>query len=129
MHRFSILALLFFATFGLAHGEYLSAIRPLPGNDCMQLALSREQISDPRLSVPVRDTPSSSGRILAEAPTVLIVPTPQQPTAGFFQVLLSDGRRGWVQAAVLKPWKSSTNPNRRCIPSVMSNGLIGFDVK
>lgn len=128
MYRFSVLAFPFLL-FGTAHAEYLSAIRPLPGNDCMQLALTREQISDPNLSVPVRDIPSSSGRILAEAATVLIVPTSQKPAAGFLQVLLSDGRRGWVQAAVLKPWRSSASPNRHCVPSVMSNGSIGFDVK
>lgn len=129
MYRLLISALVFSLNCGLARSEYLSAVRPLPGNDCMQLALSREQIADPKLSIPVRDMPSPSGRVLAEAATTLIVPAPQQPTAGFLQVLLSDGRRGWVQAAVLKPWRSPTNPNRQCIPSVMSNGLIGFDVK
>jgi len=128
MYRFSVLAFPFLFL-GTAHSEYLSATRPLQGNDCMQLALTSEQISDPNLSVPVRDTPSASGRILAEAATVLIVPTSQKPAAGFLQVLLSDGRRGWVQAAILKPWRSSTNPNRHCIPSIMSNGTIGFDVK
>lgn len=129
MHRLPILALSFFSLFGGAHAEYLSAVRPLPGTDCMQLTLSREQISNPSLSIPVRDIPSATGRVLAEAATILVAPAPQQPTAGFLQVFLSDGRRGWVAATVLKPWRSSSSPNRRCIPSVMSNGLIGFEVK
>lgn len=129
MYRLFIFAsvLVFFC--GTSHAEYLSAVQSIPKSVCMQLNLSREQIADPKLSVPVRDIPSSSGHVLAEAATTLIVPAAQRPTEGFLQVLLSDGRHGWVQAAALKPWRSPTNPDRRCIPSVISNGLIGFDVK
>ena len=112
-----------------ANAEGLHAIRPLPGYVCMQLALSPEENTDPTRGVPVRDTPSLSVHVSSWAPSLLVVPSPQQPTSGFLQVVFSDGHRGWVQEAALKLWRSPTNPNRRCVPSVMSNGLIGFDFK
>lgn len=117
------------ASYGIAQAEGLHAIRPLSGYVCMQLALSPEENKDPTRSVPVRDTPSLSVPVSSWAPSLLVVPNPQQPTAGFLQVVFSDGHRGWVRDAALKLWRSPTNPDRRCLPSIMSNGLIGFDFK
>jgi len=114
---------------GLAHAQGLHAVRPLPGYVCMKLALSPEEFSDLTKAVPVRDTPSLSVRIAGWLPSVVVMPVPQQPTSGFLQVVFADSRRGWVQAVAIKPWSSIYNPDQRCIPSVMSNGLIGFDFK
>lgn len=112
--------------FQVAHAQGLKAVRPLPGHVCMALALTPEQVADPTRGVPVRDTPSPSAPVTSWAPSMLVVPAPQQPTAGFLQVVFADGYKGWVQATSLKPWSSPTNPSRRCVPSVMSDGGIGF---
>jgi len=111
---------------GVAHAQGLKAVRPLPGHVCMALALTPEQVADPTRGVPVRDVPSLSAPVASWAPSMLAMPAPQQPTAGFLQVVFADGHKGWVQAASLKPWSSPTNPSRRCVPSVMSDGGIGF---
>jgi len=114
---------------GLGHAQGLHAVRSMPGYVCMQLALSPEEAADPTKGVPVRETPSLSVRIVSWAPTVVVMPAPQQPTAGFLQVEFADKHLGWVPAAAIKPWSSIYNPGRRCIPSIMSDGLIGFDFK
>ena len=129
MRRPFFASAVFLATAGLGHAQGLHAVRPLPGYVCMQLALSPEEVADPTKGVPVRDTPSLAVRIAGWVPSVVVMPAPQQPTAGFLQVVFADSRRGWVQAAAIKPWSSTYNPGQRCIPSVMSNGLIGFDFK
>ena len=113
---------------GPAHAQGLQAVRPVPGHVCMQLALTPEQNADPMRGVPVRNAPAPSDRIASWAPSVVIVPAPQQPTAGFLQVLLPDGQHGWVRATALKPWSNPYAPSRRCVPSILSNGRIGFDV-
>jgi len=113
----------------VVHAEGLHAVRPLPGYVCLKLALSPEQIADPTRGVPIRDIPALSGRIVGWVPSVVVAPASQQPNSGFVQVLFPDGHRGWAQAAALKPWSSEYNPDQRCIPSVMSNGLIAFDFR
>ena len=115
--------------FGTANAQGLRPIRPLPGYVCLQLALSPEEIADPARGVPARDVPSLSGRIVGWAASVVFAPADQQPNAGFLQIVFPDGHRGWVRDIALKPWRSPSNPNRKCIPSVMSDGLIGFDFK
>lgn len=129
MRRALFALTVFLSTGGVGHAQFLRAVRPLPGYVCMQLALSPEEAADPTKGVPVRDTPSLSVRIAGWAPSVVVMPAPQQPTSGFLQVMFPDKRRGWVQAAALKPWSSVYNPNQHCIPSIMSDGLIGFDFK
>ena len=111
------------------HAEGLHAVRPLPGYVCMQLALTPEENMDPIRGVPVRASPSFSDAVASWAPSVVVAPNPQQPTSGFLQVLLPNGHRGWIQAAALKPWTNPYSPNRRCTPSIMSNGAIGYDFK
>lgn len=112
---------------GLVQAEGLYAVRPLPGSVCLQLSLSPDQIADPTRGIPIRETPTASARVIGWTPSVVTAPAAQQATAGFIQISFPDGRRGWVQAAALKPWSSPTNPRRRCIPSIMSDGMIGYD--
>jgi len=126
MSRPSVTLFALLTLLGVAHAQGLKVVRPLPGYVCMALALTPEQTADPTRGVPVRDIPSLSAPVASWAPSMLVVPMPQQPTAGFLQVVFADGHKGWVQVAALKPWNSPTNPSRRCVPSVMSDGGIGF---
>lgn len=109
-----------------AHAQGLQAVRPLPGYVCMQLALSPEQLTDPKVGVPVRDAPSRSAHVAGFAASTVIVATPQEPTSGFLRVLKRDGQTGWIEASYLKPWKNPFVPSARCVPSIMSDGQPGF---
>lgn len=129
MHRLPVAFLALLLLCGAAHAENIRAVRPLVGHACMRLALTPEQDADPGQGVPVHDAPSRSARVVGWAPSVVVVPAPQQPNAGFLQVLFPDGRPGWVQAGYLKPWSNPYAPGRRCIPSVMSDGGIGYDFR
>lgn len=127
MIKFTTAFLTLFAISGLVRAEDYHAVRPIAGHICMQFALLPNQVGNPNINVPVRDTPSMSSQVSSLAPSILVAPAPQQPTDGFLQIVLPDGQRGWVPATAVRPWKSPTNPSRRCIPSVMSNGRVGFD--
>ena len=118
---------LFFVSSGQAQG--ISAIRSIPNYVCMALAMTPEQLTDPRLGVPLRNEPRLSAPVASWAPSVVIVPAGDQLVQGFFAVLLPNGKSGWIQASAVRPWASPSAPRRRCIPSVMSNGLIGYDFK
>ncbi len=127
MIRIATILLVLCSVSRAVQADELHAIRPIPGNVCMKLALPPGQASDPKNGIPIRDIPSSSGNIVGWAPSVIIAPAAQQPTDGFIQVLFPDGHRGWVQAVALKPWSDPYSPNSRCVPSLMSNGRIAFD--
>ena len=111
---------------GTAHSEGLHAVHPLPGYTCMQLALTPSQLTDPKIGVPVRETPSRSATIAGYAATTVIVQYPLQPQEGFLKVLRPNGEPGWIEAGYLRPWNNPYAPNARCVPSMMSNGKPGF---
>lgn len=129
MKRLYVAVFILLQIFMVAHADGLHAVRPLPGYVCLKLALLPEQVADPNRGIPIRDTPALSGRIVGWVPSVVVAPASQQPDSGFVQVLFPDGHRGWAQAAALKPWSSEYSPGQRCIPSIMSNGLIAFDFR
>lgn len=114
---------------GTAQAQGLHAVRPLPGYACMELALAPEQITNPKVGVPIREAPSRSAAVASYAATVVVVRAPQQPTAGFLEVLRPTGQTGWIEAAHLRPWNNPYNPNAQCVPSMMSDGKPGFSVK
>lgn len=106
--------------------QYLTAVRPLPGYVCMRLNLPREQLLSPDLDVPIFNSPSTSSPRLGKAAAALIVKSPMVVRDGLAEILFLDGRVGWVAASVLGPYATSSNPNARCTPSMMSNGRPGF---
>ena len=104
----------------------LTAVRPLRGYACMQLAITPEQSVDPKVGVPVRDAPSRSASIVSYAASTMIVQEPPQPIGGFLRVLRFTGQEGWIEAHYLRPWVNKFVPTARCVPSIMSNGRPGF---
>ena len=128
MHRFLIALPAVVALSGAASADGLHAVRPLVGYVCMQLTLSPQQIMDNQ-EVLVRDTPSPAGRVIGAAASVVVAPSPQQPTNGYLQMVFRTGKTGWVPATALKPWQSMYKPDQGCVPSIMSDGLIGFGPK
>jgi hypothetical protein len=107
----------------------LRAVRPLSGYACMMLSSPPAATINSIRQVPVRSSPSASGSPAGWAPSVVLVSIPLEAANGFLEATFPDGHKGWIAASDLKPWSSPYNPNRRCIPSVMSDGGFGFDFR
>lgn len=111
------------------HAQGLRAVRPLPGYMCMMLSTPPAPTIEAIRQVPVRSGPSASAPPAGWAPSVVLVPSPLEATNGYLQATFADGHKGWIAAYDLKPWSSPYNPNRHCIPSVMSDNGFGFDFR
>lgn len=127
-HAYSFLAVLLMVG-RVSHAQGIHAVQPLPGYVCMELSLTSDQYTDPKVGVPIREMPSRAAPIASYAATIVIVRAPQQPTTGFLEVLRPNGLGGWIEAAYLRPWHNPYSPNAQCMPSIMSNGKPGFNVK
>jgi hypothetical protein len=129
MRYVSIIMVSLLAIGKVAHSQGIHAVEALSGYVCMELALAPGQYTDPKIGVPIRETPSRSASVASYAGTIVIVRASQQPTTGFLQVLRPNGLPGWIEATYLRPWHNPYDPNAQCMPSMMSNGKPGFDVK
>jgi hypothetical protein len=105
---------------GLPPGE-VYAVRPIDGYKCMKLDLTEKQAMDFSgasqvwiLTAPEAHAPRGVG-----AGSVVLVKTPEHLVNGYLEVLQNSGKPGWIQADRVKPY----NPNARCVPSLLSNGL------
>ena len=122
-----VVALLAIALPGVAtRAQGLKAVRPLPGYACMVLNLTQQQMLDDTLHVPVYAEPSPSSSKVGDAAAVVIATSPLNVVRGFGEVLFPDGRQGWVEAKMLRPYSSASSPGAHCTPSLMSNGRPGF---
>jgi len=126
MRQLSVVFLSGFLACGSVHAQGLRAVRPLPGYICMQLAISPEQLADPKGGIPILDAPSRSAAVANYASAVVIVKDPPRGSGGFLQVLRLTGEEGWIEARYLRPWSNPYVPTARCVPSLMSNGRPGF---
>lgn len=127
MHRLivaTLLAVVMSAAASRAQG--LKAVRRLPGYACMVLNLSQQQMRDDALHVPVFAEPSPSSSKVGDASAVVIATSPLNVVRGFGEVLFPNGRQGWIEAKMLRPYSSASDPNAHCTPSLMSNGRPGF---
>ena len=109
-----------------ARAQGVRAVGPLQGFSCMSLNLTQEEMQHESSSPVIRQEPSSSAAPIGRAAAQVIVADPTRAQNGFVSVLTLDGKTGWVEANKLKPYRSLSNPNARCIPSRMSNGQPGF---
>lgn len=106
-----------------ARAQGLQAVRPLIGYKCMALNLSPEQMMTE--TVPMLAQPNAAApKVGIVAATVIAADSP--PLDGFQRVLRLDGKTGWVPTRDLKPWRNPNGSATRCIPSVMSNGGLGY---
>jgi len=126
MHRLCTAVILGAYLFRTAHAAYLTDVRPIPGYACAQLALTAEQVTDPKVGIPIRDTPSHQAPAVGFASSVVLVQDPAQPADGFVRVLRLTGQTGWIEAKWLRPWYNQYDPTAKCVPSMMSNGKPGF---
>lgn len=104
--------------------EGLRAVRPLAGYKCM--GLTAEEMASSSPGPAILTEPNRGAAILGRASATVIVTSPEKIVNGFTAVLTLSGKPGWVDTKVLVPYSSVTNPSARCVPSVMSNGGVGF---
>jgi hypothetical protein len=104
-------------------------VAPLAGFKCMALNVTDQQAMDPHFLVPLKQEPSTGSADVGRASSVVLVQDPEVARNGFLAAILFNGRQGWVQSSALKPWHSLNGSAERCIPSRMSDGSIGFDLK
>jgi hypothetical protein len=111
-------------TGALAQG--LRAVSPLQGYSCMALNLTETEMQQESSSPVIRQEPSAAAAQVGRASAQVIVADPIKARNGYVAVLTLDNKPGWVEVNKLKPYRSVSNPNVRCVPSVMSNGRPGF---
>ena len=112
-------------TSGTSHASGLTAVRPLPGYQCLQLKVLP---SDPRQDVPptsIYENPSASARTIGIASSIVFVRTPLVRQNGFVWMMMPNKVLGWISSDAVEPYHSPYFPNSKCIPSVMSNDSIG----
>jgi hypothetical protein len=56
---------------------------------------------------------------------VIIVPDPLQPINGRTVMIWPNGRKVWIDVNLLTKWHSLSDPNAKCIPTILSNGRYG----
>ena len=110
-----------------AWGQGLRAVKPVPGWQCMKLNLTEQQSMDPSVHVLERRGPSAQSPVGGWAPITVAVPSPAVSNNGFLPVLRPNGQRLWISDRDVVKWASVSDPTARCVPSFMSNGIIGFD--
>jgi hypothetical protein len=110
-------------TMTLAHAQGLQAVRPVPGYECMALNLSQQQMMTE--TVPILAQPSSGAQKIGIA-SATVIAAEAPPVDGYRKVLRLDGKPGWVSTQFLKPWVNPGGSGQKCVPSVMSNGRLGF---
>ena len=127
--RKALIALLMSAApiLGGAQAQGLRVQQHLSGYICMGLNLSEDQLRNFSSLPSIYSAPSASAARIGVASATVMVKTPPQVTNGFEAVLHLNGTPGWIKADLLVPWRNASNPQIRCIPSMMSNGHPGFD--
>ena len=132
MKMFKLIATTLIAATGVASinasAQTLTAERPLTGYKCMALNLTEQQMMDPSTHVPILAQPAASSALVGYA-SATVIASLSPPTDGFRHVLRLDGVPGWIDIQYLKDWTNPGGNGQKCIPSIMSNGRVGFDFK
>lgn len=107
----------------------ITVVGYIPGAKCMLLNLTHEQLMDNSIDIPIRTEPRLDAPELALSTVTVIVRDIPGNTNGFVEVMLANGRTGWIESRWLKPWSNPNSPTARCRPVVLSNGRLGFERK
>lgn len=100
----------------------------VPHARCMTLNLTPQQMMDTSVDVPVRATPQGDAPTIGSTGATVIV-REGSLTNGFVEVMLANGRTGWMEANSLRPWTPRPGTQATCRPAVLSNGRFGFDIR
>jgi len=108
-----------------ASAQSVRVIRTLPGYQCMGLAHLWNGMGPMPPPVPVYAGPTVSSRQIGIAASTVIVKSPMHVDDGRIQILQPNGHTGWIGVKDIAPWHVVSNPNARCHPVLLSNGLYG----
>ncbi len=104
-------------------------VAPLPSLSCLSLKVTDQQAMDPSFVVPLYEKPSLSSQVVGRASAIVLAKNPMVSRDGFIAAVLFNGVTGWVPAKDVGPWHTMNGSPGRCVPSRMSDGSIGFDIK
>ncbi len=107
----------------------LEAVHPLRGYACMSLNLTEEEMWQETAAPPVMLMPSASSRQIGRTGASVVVASPMVIVNGYARMLFKIGQEGWIKADMLRPYTVPGKPNAICIPSLMSDGRLGFDYR
>jgi hypothetical protein len=103
--------------------EPVYAVRPIDGYVCMKLNVTEAEVLNPRgTGIFILTAPRPDAAHGATAASVVLVRDPQNRVDGYLEVLQLTGQPGWIAADKVRPFDKIT----RCVPSLLSNGRIGF---
>jgi hypothetical protein len=103
--------------------EPVYAVRPIDGYVCMKLNVTEAEVLNPRgTGIFILTAPRPDAAHGTAAASVVLVRDPQNRVDGYLEVLQLTGQTGWIAADKVRPFDKIT----RCVPSLLSNGRIGF---
>lgn len=105
---------------------WLTAVKPLPGYKCAILDITDAQAQDPAFSIPILTRPDAKAPVLSGAAGLVIVHAPEVRVNSYLQVLAFSGQQGWIASSAVRPYAIPGRRDARCVPSLMSNGRVGF---
>jgi hypothetical protein len=100
----------------------------IPGYRCMSLNLTDAQMADPSVVVEIKSAPNASAPNIGTASAIVVTSSPLKVENGFARVLHLNGKTGWIPVDDLRPWRAADGGKATCVPAIMSNGRIGFDI-
>jgi hypothetical protein len=106
-----------------------TVVRPEPGLACMLLDDHDLAATVQSQLPPIRSAPSASAPAIGYPAEIVFVREPVQEKAGYVAVVKLNAQPGWIEASKLQPWHAMNGRPGRCIPSLMSNGLLGSDIQ
>lgn len=107
----------------------VTVLHPLPGLKCMMLDNKDLQASTQSQLPPIRSAPSPAAPAIGYPAGIVLVRDPLQEQTGYVAIVRINGQPGWIEADRLQPWHAMNGLPGRCIPSLLSNGRVGADVK
>jgi hypothetical protein len=105
--------------------QSVRVVRTLPGYQCMSLSQLWNGVGPMPPPVPVYGGPKNSAPKVGIAASTVIVRSPMQVDNGRTPILQPNGHVAWIGVNDIAPWHVVSNPNARCYPALLSNGLYG----
>lgn len=109
-----------------SQAQGVRASRPLPGYACAMPNVSEDALHSGVGMPAVLSEPSATAQRIGTSSGIVIVTSPARTMNGYVEMMHLDGRRGWVAATQLRPYRSLSDPNATCTPAIMSDGRPGF---
>src|ERR1700709_1565483 len=90
--------------FPAALGQVRQVVGPAAGLVCMSLKVTDAQAMDPAFVVSIYSQPSAASPLVGRAAATVFVRSPVVNQNGYLQIMMFDGRVGWIAATAVRPW-------------------------